>query len=72
MLAPTLAILVFVTAVVLAIAYAALDDITTNPQPNYTAEYLWLALTVLWLIVAGFMVRRPSGRRAKPARRGDA
>jgi hypothetical protein len=66
------AILGFVTAVVLAIAYAALDDITTNPEPSYTAEYIWLALTVLWLIVVAFVVRHRSGRRAHPERRGDA
>jgi hypothetical protein len=65
-------ILGLLTAAVLALAYAALDDITTNPQPNYTAEYVWLALTGIWLIVVGFMVPHRSGRRAKPERQGDA
>lgn len=52
------AILAFVTAVVLAFAYTALDDITTNPQPGYTAEYVWLALTAVWLIVLSVVAGR--------------
>jgi heme/copper-type cytochrome/quinol oxidase subunit 3 len=72
MLPPHLAILGFVTAVVLAIAYAALDDITTNPQPSHTAEYLWLALTVIWLFVVGRVASHCFRRSGNSRRRGDA
>ena len=43
------AILAVLTVVVLALAYAALDDLTTNPQPSYTAEYVWLVVATAWM-----------------------
>ena len=38
--------------VILALDWAALDDITTGIEPNYTGEYLILILS---LLIFGFM-----------------
>jgi hypothetical protein len=45
--------------------------VTTNPQPSYAAEYLWLALTVVWLIVVGGVVRDRFRRPPESRRRSD-
>ena len=54
-----------ITIVVLALAWAALDDITTSPEPSYGMEWamvgvatLWLAAPVLLRLARGLSARR--------------
>lgn len=39
---------------VLALDFAALDDLTTSNQPNYTSEYLMLFISIPLLLFLGF------------------
>ena len=48
-----------VTGVILLFDYAALDDITTGNEPNYTTEYVALALSVVLIfLIFRFALRK--------------
>lgn len=49
-------VLVFVSLALLALAWAALDDITTGHEPNFTLEWAIVGVTGCWF--AGLVALR--------------
>lgn len=47
-----------VTGAVLLVSYAALDDITTGRETDFTLEYAWLLASIGWLLFVAFRVHR--------------
>lgn len=60
-------LIVTVTCAVLLLSYAALDDITTGSEANFTLEYVWLLVAAGWLLFVTFRVLRV--RRGSPLAR---
>lgn len=55
-----------ISAILLVLAWLALDDVTTNPTTGY-AEYVFLGLVAVWFVLlAAAYLRR---RRTEPTRR---
>ena len=57
-------ILLAVSLVVLALAYAALDDITTGRQPSFVLEWVMVAVALVWFAVVPVLWRRRRRRGA--------
>lgn len=50
--------LIIIAVAFLILDFAALDDITTGSEPNYTLEYLILAVSVLVFAALAVIYRR--------------
>ncbi len=57
-------LLVFISLVALALAWAALDDITTGSEPSFGLEWTMVGAAILWLafVVAIWRRHRNLGR----------
>lgn len=55
-----------ISAVLLVLAWLALDDVTTNPTTGYV-EYVFLGLVVIWFVAlaAAYLRRRRAGPTAR-------
>ena len=54
-------LIVLATVGLLALSFAALDDITTGNEPNFYAEYVVVTITVLWCaVLIAARLRRPT------------
>lgn len=51
-------VLILIAGAILLLDFAALDDITTGNEPNYTGEYLILTLSVLVFVALAVIYRR--------------
>jgi hypothetical protein len=51
--------------ILLALCWAALDDITTGDQPHYYLEWMFVSLTVVWFVgLIAFTITRQKGDRS--------
>ena len=53
-----------ISVILLALCYAALDDITTGNQQHYYMEWMFVSLTLVWFVglIAFTIVRRKGDR----------